>query len=66
VRGFFGLDDAVRPGFGEIRVKVTLDGPADPRHYRELQDVVDQHCPVLDLLSNPTRVHTELVADQST
>jgi uncharacterized OsmC-like protein len=30
VRGFFGIDDAVRPGFGEIRVKVELLGPAGP------------------------------------
>jgi uncharacterized OsmC-like protein len=63
VRGFFGIDDAVRPGFGEIRVKVRLDGPAGPERYRELQEVVDRHCPVLDLISNPTSVVTELVAD---
>jgi uncharacterized OsmC-like protein len=61
VRGFFGLDDAVRPGFGEVRLKVTLDGPAGPERYRELQEVVDRHCPVLDLISNPTRVVTQLV-----
>lgn len=62
VRGFFGLDDDVRPGFGEVRVKVTLIGPADPQRYRELQQIVDRHCPVLDLFSNPTRVVTEVVA----
>jgi uncharacterized OsmC-like protein len=61
VRGFFGLDDAVRPGFGEVRVKVTLDGPAGPERYRELQEAVDKHCPVLDLFSNPTPVVTSLV-----
>jgi uncharacterized OsmC-like protein len=61
VRGFFGLDDAVRPGLGEIRLKVTLDGPAEPQRYRELQEIVDRHCPVLDLISNPTRVVTQLV-----
>ena len=60
VRGFFGLDDAVRPGFGEIRLTVTLDGPAAPERYRELQEIVDAHCPVLDLISNPTRVVTQL------
>lgn len=60
VRGFFGLDDAVRPGFGEIRVKIKLEGPAEPDRYRELREVVDRHCPVLDLLSNPTRVLVNL------
>jgi uncharacterized OsmC-like protein len=62
VRGFFGLEDGVRPGFGEVRVKVRLGGPASPDQYRALQAAVDQHCPVLDLFSNPTSVRTELVA----
>lgn len=62
VRGFFGLADGVRSGFGEVRVKVRLTGPATPEQYRELQAAVDQHCPVLDLFSNPTSVRTELVA----
>lgn len=61
VRGFFGLDDAVRPGFGEVRVAVTLTGPAERDRYVELQRVVDEHCPVLDLFRNPTRVVTTRV-----
>lgn len=61
VRGFFGLEDGVRPGFGEVRVKVKLTGPASPEQYRELQAAVDQHCPVLDLFSSPTPVRTELI-----
>ena len=62
VRGFFGLDENVRPGFGDIRVKVRLIGPASPEQYRQLQSAVDQHCPVLDLFSNPTPVRTELIS----
>jgi uncharacterized OsmC-like protein len=61
VRGFFGLDDGVRPGFGDVRVKVTLTGPASREQYRALQAAVDQHCPVLDLFANPTPVSTELI-----
>jgi uncharacterized OsmC-like protein len=61
VRGFFGLREGVRPGLGAVRVKVTLTGPASPERYRELQEAVDQHCPVLDLFSNPTPVSTELM-----
>jgi putative redox protein len=56
------LDDNVRPGFGDIRVKVRLTGPASPEQYRQLQSAVDQHCPVLDLFSNPTPVRTELIS----
>ena len=60
VRGFFGLDDDVRPGFTEVRVTVDVEGPATPEEYRELQDVVERHCPVLDLTANPTPVVSHL------
>ncbi|MFG1781684.1 OsmC family protein [Rhodococcus oryzae] len=60
VQGFFGLDEAVRPGFGEVRVTVTLTGPESAERYAELQEVVDEHCPVLDLTRNPTPVRTVL------
>ena len=58
MRGFFGVDDAVRPGFGEVRVVVTLDGPAEAERYQELAATVDAHCPVLDLFRNSTPVTT--------
>lgn len=61
VRGFLGVGAAVRPGFGEVRVTVTLAGPAEPRRYRELAEAVDAHCPVLDLFRNPTPVTTTVV-----
>lgn len=60
VRGFFGLDDEVRPGFTEVRVRVDIAGPEHADAYRELQRVVDEHCPVLDLTRNPTPVVTTL------
>lgn len=60
VRGFFGFDDAVRPGFGEVRVVVTVTGPETRVRYEELQQAVDDHCPVLDLTRNPTPIHTVL------
>ncbi|BAH53379.1 OsmC family protein [Rhodococcus opacus] len=58
VRGFFGFDDAVRAGFGEVRVVVPLTGPESRERYLELQEAVDAHCPVLDLTRNPTPVST--------
>lgn len=60
LRGFFGVDDAVRPGFGTIRGTVTLDSPASPEELERLKAHVDAHCPVLDLVSNPTPVALEL------
>lgn len=60
VRGFFGLDDAVRPGFTEVRVIADVTGPESVERYTELQRVVEAHCPVLDLTVNPTPVVSEL------
>jgi putative redox protein len=56
VRGFFGFDDAVRPGFTAVRLKVTPIGPESAARYQRLADAVDEHCPVLDLFSNATPV----------
>jgi uncharacterized OsmC-like protein len=58
VQGFFGLDDAIRPGFSEVRLVITVSGPETPERYRELQQAVDAHCPVLDLTRNATPVTT--------
>lgn len=62
VRGFFGLDDAVRPGYEQVRVNVHISGPESPERYAELQRHVDEHCPVLDLFANPVPIHIELHA----
>jgi uncharacterized OsmC-like protein len=63
VRGFFGLDDNVRPGYSGVRLTVTLSGPESRERYQELHDAVDKHCPVHDIFSNPTPVTTDLVVD---
>lgn len=60
IQGFFALDDSVRSGFQEVRVVVQVAGPETPERYRELQDAVDAHCPVLDLTRNPTPVLTRV------
>jgi uncharacterized OsmC-like protein len=62
LRGFFGFDDAVRPGFTDVRLHVDLTGPDSPERYQELRAKVDEHCPVLDLFRNPTPTTTELGA----
>jgi uncharacterized OsmC-like protein len=64
VQGFFGLDSgsgqAVRPGFNEVRLVITVSGPETPERYREVQEAVDAHCPVLDLTRNATPVTTSV------
>ncbi|PWR17991.1 OsmC family protein [Zavarzinia compransoris] len=61
LRGFFGVDDGVRPGFQAIRVKVTVDGPETAARYAELTEAVNRHCPVLDLFATPVPVAHELL-----
>lgn len=61
VRGFFGLDESVRPGFGAVRLTVHVRGPESPERYAELQREVEKRCPVLDLTTEPTPVRTTLV-----
>jgi uncharacterized OsmC-like protein len=56
IRGFFGFDDSVRPGFSAVRLEVTVTGPESPERYQDLAAAVDRHCPVLDLFANPVPV----------
>ncbi|GAY10577.1 OsmC family protein [Pseudonocardia sp. N23] len=58
-RGFFGVGDSVRAGFTDVRVVVTLSGPAEQERYQELAAVVDEHCPVLDTFRSPVPVTVE-------
>src|SRR6202167_4758343 len=64
IRGFFGFDDTVRPGFTAVRVEVTVTGPESEERYAELAAAVDAHCPVLDLFKNPVPVTRALVASK--
>ena len=61
LRGFFGVDDTVRPGFTAVRVEVSVTGPESEERYAELAAAVDAHCPVLDLFQNPVPVTREIV-----
>ncbi len=60
VRGFFGFDESVRPGFTAVRLEITPTGPETAERYHELAEAVDAHCPVLDLFTNPTPVQRKI------
>lgn len=62
LRGFFGIDETVRPGFDAVRIRVRLIGPEPVARYEELAAAVDAHCPVLDLFRNPVAVERELAS----
>jgi putative redox protein len=63
-RGFFGVDDSVRSGYNNIRavVKIASDAPAE--ELEKLREMVNSHCPVLDMLSNPVPVSLDFVLNR--
>ncbi len=56
LRGFFGAARGVRPGFQRITGSVSFDSTASDDELARLKQVVDAHCPVLDLFRNATPV----------
>ena len=60
LRGFFNVGQGVRPGCQTIEARVTLDSPASEADLARPKDIVDRHCPVLDILRNPTPVDLSL------
>ena len=61
LRGLLGIDDSIRSGYSAVRLRVKLDGPESPERYRELADVVDGHCPVLDFANFAIPVERTIV-----
>ena len=63
LRGFFAVKDGVRAGFNNVRGVVNLKSSAPAADLAKLKEVVDAHCPVLDILRDPVpvelTVHTE-------
>lgn len=56
VRGIFGVEPSVRPGFSEVRLTAHVTGPETQETYDELLATVEAHCPVQDLFANATPV----------
>lgn len=55
LRGFFGVAD-VPAGFQDVTYTVSIDSPAEPADVQRLIDVVNRHCPVLEILQQPVPV----------
>ena len=60
LRGFFAVDEGVRPGFKDISATVKIDSPAPADEIERLRATVDRHCPVLDILRSVTPVKTRI------
>ena len=56
-KGFLALDDNIRPGYLGINVTVNIESTASDAEIDKLKDIVNAHCPVLDLFNNKTPVN---------
>jgi putative redox protein len=65
LRGFFAVSDDVRPGFTGVEGTVTLKSPASREQLVKLKEVVDAHCPVLDVLRAPVPVELRLTTERT-
>lgn len=59
-RGFFAVDDSVRPGFNQIRIVIDIESSASDEQLAALKEAVDAHCPVLDMLQNQVPVEATI------
>jgi len=55
VRGFLG-SPSVAPGFQRVAFTTRVSSPESAERIRELAGLVEQHCPVLDILRTPLAV----------
>lgn len=50
LRGLFGLDAAIPPGYQKVIFETEVSSSADEATLRKLVQTVESHCPVLDTL----------------
>jgi uncharacterized OsmC-like protein len=65
LRGFFAVDESVRAGYEAVRATVNLESSASEEQLQQLRDVVNGHCPVLDIISQPVPVELDLKITQT-
>ena len=61
LRGFLGVDEAVRKGFQVIRGTVTLTTDADEATVAKLKGAVDAHCPMCATISEKVPISLKVV-----
>lgn len=65
LRGFFAVDDSVRPGYGAIRGTVHLVSDVSEEDIAKLREIVNAHCPALDIMKNPVPVTLDVVHEKA-
>jgi uncharacterized OsmC-like protein len=61
LRGFLGIDPAVRPGYESLRYTVRVKGGGTPEQFQEIHDTVVRTSPNYFNLSRPVRLDARLV-----
>lgn len=56
LHGLFGLDENVPPGYSEIRFETNVKSPESKEKILQLVEIVESHCPVLDIVVRPIPV----------
>jgi len=65
LRGFFAVDESVRPGYQGVRGTVHLTSSAKPEVLEQLRQAVNAHCPVLDIIANPVPVKLDIAIERT-
>jgi uncharacterized OsmC-like protein len=60
LRGFLGIDEAVRPGYESIRYTVRIKGNGTPAQYREIHEAVMKTSPNYFNIAKPIRIDATL------
>jgi putative redox protein len=59
LKGLFGLDPDVPPGYQKITFQADLESNASEEQLQKLIETVERHCPVLDILKRAQHVTGE-------
>jgi uncharacterized OsmC-like protein len=65
-RGELGVDDAVPPGYTQVRYIVSISSPASAEEVRALVDTADKYSPYLDVFTRAHDVRRELILGTGT
>lgn len=60
LRGYLGLDPAVRPGFGSLSYSVEVDTDAEGAVLEEIRAATEKGSPMFDNIRNPTAIDGQI------
>jgi len=63
LRGFLGLDPAVKPGYDSLRYTVRIKGDASPEKFREIHETVKKTSPNRFNIATAIALKSELVVN---